>query len=490
MLVSRRPWVFAATVLAALGVASAHGCSGDDDPRESNGATGGDSGSPSGGSGGLVWGGGGSSAASGSGGAGGSSGGAAGSGGCPGPAPPDAPPNWERFPGYCECAFYYPGAKGKMPDAVEWEPCPTPAPLNPSCQRMRTPWTNVKNAMPVGNQFWFDQSSGKSYLMLGRNGIGDDPSSKLRYRLIAETEGPVVNAFFDDSLKCGLSMEGLNGARYAYWVGPSAQPGPNQTEGVIAGQVGSAPDTVLSFPVGSLHMDWRVTSSWLVRWSSGGLHARTWGSSTEITVQQASLDPEGYPAYGPRGAGDSLFWEVGDLKYHGIMSWTQAVGGRSLVRYLGDYTQGAGNFATDGVHMVWTHGEGKAPNDWEYPKRSVMTAPFTTDPDAVKQTAKRLRSDPGQIGLDWFVVGCGYAARVYYENTDAGAGASQDLMIVRISDGMSWIYDAPALSTGFRLDGVLGITCDEVFAHAQFPDDAVTIIRVRLDSLGPGIAPD
>ncbi|MBK8998790.1 MAG: hypothetical protein IPM35_23960 [Myxococcales bacterium] len=486
---SRRPWTLAAMLLAALAAAGMHGCGGEDEPPESTGATGGDSGSPSGGSGGFVWGGGGSSAASGSGSAGGSSGGAAGSAGCPGPAPPDAPPDWERFPGWCECAFYYPGAKGKMPDPVEWEPCAAPAPSNPTCRRMRTPWSDIKEAMPVGNRFWFDSTTGKSYLMFGRNGLGGDPTSKTRYRMIADADGPVLSAFYENTLACGLRTEALDGGRYAYWVGLYVDPGPNQSEGVIAGPIGSPPDTVLSFPVGALHMNWRVTSNWLVRWSSG-LHGRAWGSTTEVTVQQAKLDPEGYPAYGPRGAGDSLFWEVGDLKYHGIMSWTQAFGGRSLVRYLGDYTQGAGNFATDGGHMVWTHGEGKAPNDWEYPKRSVMTAPFTTDPDAVKQTAKRLRSDPGQIGLDWFVVGCGYAARVYWENAGAGGAASQDLMIVRLSDGVSWIYDAPPLSTGFRLSGALGITCDEVFAHAQFPDDAVTIIRVRLDSLGPGIPPD
>jgi len=354
---------------------------------------------------------------------------------------------------------------------------------------MRTPWSKLMGAMPVGNRFWFDSDAGKSYLMFGRNGLNDDPTSKTRYRLIAEADGPVLSAFYEDSLACGLMTEAFTDGRYAYWVGPYVDPGPNQTEGVIAGKVGSPVDTVLTLPVGSLHTTWRVTAGWLVRWRAG-LFGRPWGSAAELTVQTPSMDPEGYSAYGPRGAGDSLFWEVGNLKYHGIMSWTQSAGGRSLVRYLGDYTQGAGNFGTDGAHMVWTHGEAKAPDDSEYPTRSVMTAPFTTDPEAVKQTAKRLRSDPGQIGLDWFVVGCGYAARVYWENAGAGAAASQDLMVVRLSDGVSWIYDAPPLSTGFRLSGVLGVNCDEVFAHAQFLDDAVTIIRVRLDSLGPGIAPD
>jgi hypothetical protein len=38
---------------------------------------------------------------------------------------------------------------------------------------------------------------------------------------------------------------------------------------------------------------------------------------------------------------------------------------------------------------------------------------------------------------------------------------------------------------------VLGFTCEEVFATAQYlPDDSLTIVRIRLDSLGAGIPPD
>ncbi|MBK8997934.1 MAG: hypothetical protein IPM35_19595 [Myxococcales bacterium] len=114
-------------------------------------------------------------------------------------------------------------------------------------------------------------------------------------------------------------------------------------------------------------------------------------------IQKLAQDPEGEPPLGVRARGDAVFWEVGGLEKHGVVAWTQASGRQTLIRWLGDYTQGAGNFNTDGTDMVWTYGEGKAPDDWEYPKRSIMTAPFTTDPAVRKANEKRLRSDRGQF---------------------------------------------------------------------------------------------
>jgi hypothetical protein len=192
-----------------------------------------------------------------------------------------------------------------------------------------------------------------------------------------------------------------------------------------------------------------------------------------------------------RGAvGEAIFWEVGGLTYRGVMAWTEAAGQRSLIRYPGDYTQGAGNFGTDGVDLVWTYGQGKGPSDWNYPTREIMTAPFTTDPETVKATARRLRSDLGRIGIEPFGVGCGFAGRTFEVDADAGSAASLDLLIVRLSDGVSWIVDAPPISTGVAFMSALGFTCEEVFAKVQFADDAVTIVRIRLDSLGSGIPPD
>lgn len=472
--------------LALLGVG--HGCSADDGPSENSGGSSGSGGTGAAvtGGGGMVWGGG--NSGSGNVPAGGAPAGG-GSGGCTGPAPDGSPDGWEQYPGYCNCPVYYPGAKGKLPDPIEWEACPAPAPSNPTCRRMKTPWTTGKLAAPVEPKFWQDPASGKAYIQLGRNHLSDSPDRHLR--LIAEADGVVHNAWLLADPKCWLSSEALGGGRYAYWVGRVDKP-PNEVEGVLAGKIGELPDTVLEYPVtNGYHTNWRVTSTWLMRWTLGAVYARKWGSASEILVQSGSMDPEGFAAYGPRGTGDTLFWDVGSLVYHGVMSWTEATGARALVRYPGDYTRGASSFATDGKDMVWSYGEGKAPNDWYYPKQSIMAAPFSADPAVVEKTAKRLRSDPGHLSsLDLFSVGCGLAARVYVENPEAGADGSVDLLVVRLSDGVAWRWDTPAISTGFRLNSAIGVTCDEVFLEASFPDDAQTILRIRWDSLGASLPPD
>jgi hypothetical protein len=139
--------------------------------------------------------------------------------------------------------------------------------------------------------------------------------------------------------------------------------------------------------------------------------------------------------------------------------------------------------------MVWTYGKDKPPtSEFEYGTRSVMTAPYTTEPQVLAQTEKRLRSDPGQLSPYPYGIGCGYAARPI--SRAKGSSTSTDLMVVRLSDGVSWFIESPPLDQGFKFLPALGITCDEIVTRVQFPDDAVTIVRIPLDSLGPGIAPD
>jgi hypothetical protein len=159
----------------------------------------------------------------------------------------------------------------------------------------------------------------------------------------------------------------------------------------------------------------------------------------------------------------------------GINVWDANNGFRPFIRWNGDTSRGAGNLGTDGVDLVWSYGEGKGPGEEPYPIRSVMTAPYTTDPDAV--VPRRLRSQlANDIALDSWKVGCGRAVHF----------GALGLQVVRLSDGWSWeIPYAP--NRGIHTP--IGITCDEVFALGSVGDHS-TIARVRLDSLGPGTAPD
>jgi hypothetical protein len=176
-------------------------------------------------------------------------------------------------------------------------------------------------------------------------------------------------------------------------------------------------------------------------------------------------------------SGEAAFWESGGLVRIGINVWDQASGARPFIRWLDDTTRGAGNFGTDGVDMVWSYGEGKMPGDMNFPIRSIMTAPFTTDPAAVVPT--RLRSQPGNsIAEEPWKVGCGYGARKWLNQP----------MVIRLADGVAWQLPED-IGTLDLFPKPIGVTCDEVFAVGQV-DGRVTIMRFEIDSLGPGMPPD
>jgi hypothetical protein len=98
--------------------------------------------------------------------------------------------------------------------------------------------------------------------------------------------------------------------------------------------------------------------------------------------------------------------------------------------------------------------------------------------------ARRLRSQLSSVvtlGVDPWVVGCGYGARA--------SGGSEDIQVVRISDGWSWLIPNQLQAPGFVATRALGLTCDEIFVWGVV-DGTYSVARIRLDSLGPGLPPD
>jgi hypothetical protein len=477
---------FAALGVAAAGLLWAHGCSSGQADGSTDGGASGESGATGGAAGGS------GTVAGGANGGGGTGG----TGGCPSAGlPPNVPAGWERFSGYpCDCHIYVPGKDATAPDPVSWEPCPSPGPDNPTCKRMATPWTKTTTlSLSAFPHFWYDKVQDKALLQFGRVFYGDNKN--VRYSVVADLDGPVPAAFLlvsPANSECEFFTEDVRQDKFA--IGVTSTPAnftEGKPEGVIAGTVGATPSVGFEQPIAqNSYTSWFVSSDWLIN-ARVQIHARPWDLSSEHLVYDPSQDPDNMPAHNLQAYGGAIFWDVGSGDYHGIMSWTLAGGARPLVRWYGDYTKGAGGFNTDGVDMVWTYGEGKAPSDIDYPTRSIMTAPFTTDPAEVASTAKRLRSDPGPFSSAPWGIGCGYAT--FALNVPAatdGGDASTALLVVRLSDGVSWIVSGPTFASGMHFAGPLGSSCTDVFAVAQFPDDAVSVVRIRLDSLGPGIPPD
>lgn len=478
------PALVAAAGLVVLALSCA--CGEDKQDGGSGGGGSAGAGATSAGSGGIAATGG----TSGTGGAGGTGGAPA----CPPSAPPaGVPPGWVEFSDYsCKCRFYVPGPAAKPLDPVEWEACPQqPGPQNASCRRMKTPWTNASGAsIATFPYFWRDTSTDTTYLQCDRIHVGDN--KWVRYRVVADTAGTVLSAVLEPGYEgCGLLDAGLQGGRYLFGaLGESASAPIQGSEGALGGKFGEAPSVVIKQPMDPKnHTSWRMTSEWILRWRAG-LFARPWDSNTELTVFDIGKDPEGLIPTNVQGIGKAVFFEVDGGGFKGIMAWTEAAGLTPIQRFYGDNTQGAGNFATDGVDMVWFYGKGKDTSTLLiYPERSVMTAPFSTDPATVQKTMRRLRSDPGNFGVYPYAVGCGHAARTVYSGP-VGDPTGVDLFVVRLKDGVSWIIKSTPSIQGAQFLSPMGITCDEIFTKFQFVDDSVSIVRIRLGSLGPGTPPD
>jgi hypothetical protein len=146
--------------------------------------------------------------------------------------------------------------------------------------------------------------------------------------------------------------------------------------------------------------------------------------------------------------------------------------------------------ATDGNDIVWLEGSGRDDLTKAFPVTTLMTSPFATD--AASLHPRRLRSAQSySFGVaDMTVVGCGYVAYPA-QLTDRGVGT----FVVRLADGVGWFlpYDAVGSSSTWKWARALALTCSELFATVEVGDESsheIAIVRVRLDSLGPGIPPD
>jgi hypothetical protein len=252
-------------------------------------------------------------------------------------------------------------------------------------------------------------------------------------------------------------------------------------QGALGGSVDDLSPPVLVHEDNPIDLDpyshsWECSANWVGRlgylWK---LTVFPWDMSREIEITSPATDPENMSASQLVMRKDAFFWTTMTSKRSGINVWDPKGGTRPFQRWIGDYTKGAGNLGTDGVDMVWSYGEGKAPNDTKFANPSMMTAPFTTNPDELEP--RRLRSQPTSYVADHtYEVGCGHATR------DVG----QTSMVVRISDGVAWTLPmAPEL----KLYKPLGLTCEELFVMGEI-GGRINIARVRLDSLGAGSPPD
>jgi hypothetical protein len=326
---------------------------------------------------------------------------------------------------------------------------------------------------------------GSAILGFSRIKTSNEPSPISTY-IIADADGPVrtaiIKSWADESSTaspgCGLLFAGLNeGKRIYKAIGHQSGKPESDHQGAIGGSIDDLKPTVLMHIVDDFpyHYSWRASANWILK---GGFdeYVYPWDVSQEIFVTSPATDPEHLDFSEPQMKGDALFWTTSNSIISGINSWNPVDGMRPFIRFIGDPSRGAGNLGTDGVDLVWSYGEGQGPNDTTYPVRSVMTAPFTTDPAALVPRRLRSQPGPGVAEREW-QVGCGFAAH----------SQLTEMLVVRLVDGVSWLF--PLEVPDLRLYRAIGVTCTDLFALADV-HGRTNIVRIRLDSLGPGIPPD
>ncbi|HEX7666561.1 MAG TPA: hypothetical protein VF407_18670 [Polyangiaceae bacterium] len=368
-----------------------------------------------------------------------------------------------------------PSAAG-FPPPIAWEPCNPPvlvasdtdAGATLDCRQMAndfggTPPAGYTSVFGFALGGFVDRSSQRAILAFQRI-IGGDHVVVLA----ADADGPVHQAFTIGPGRCGLGLYGsLTTGHSLYRVVDYGLDGLHEIASALIGGPLDGMVSVLHTEVdagGELNplaagttvfADWRYyTGTHVARWSDPSSFESWTTSNSELVFQD-----------------DVLFTSNQDFLTS--ISATTASGEVTLVS-AGNATSTATDFGTDGVDMVWTEGRDEQGYEGPFTTIDTMTAPYTTDPGAVVK--RRLRSETTQPGDRAFAVGCGYAAHPYSEVSGAG------LRIVRVADGRSWRIDT------HTADLVLGITCTEIFVG--FGEENARIGRIRLDSLGPGEAPN
>jgi len=411
---------------------------------------------------------------------------------CDAPQPPRPdviPEGWTAWTCSPGCPLWLPPNKENMPPPIEWVPCEGIEQPQLDCRQMKIDWTS--DTYSVFNFPKLDVApDGTARLMFERRRqTGSGSPDSYRDLLIAETDGPVrFAARLPVPLGgsgCSFIPEDYRGDRLVaiIWGSGTGEVTDSPAQSLMVVDPGSVTPRLPCLEAEEdVKANWAAGGRWIVGEFIPGKLVQLYEpdlGETPMLLHSPSTDPDGLPMSSKATiVGDHVLIGVGTYSMAGIMAYDEALGYHPLIRWYGDTSRGAANIGSDGVDMVWTVGEDKPPGEPIYPTRHIMTSSFTTDPSKIEQ--RRLRSDPsGLMGLTTgrFAVGCGFAGRTH--------AVPRDELIVRLEDGWSWELLG---NDDWKWGQILGFTCDEVFVSVL--NDTNNIARIRLDSLGPGMAPD
>ena len=403
------------------------------------------------------------------------------------PRPDVVPEGWVPWRDWsCECPFWVPTKPEDMPAPFQWQPCSADGPTGVECEELVLDYA-FGDELGMGISRMGTDADGKPVIATQRAG------SKGTQTFIAEPDGKVLFAMMRDTVYwggCRAVVSGVDHGRFGIKLrgdGTTPDGDTSDVDGLLYGDLGDLrPHVAPLRDDGAPVWGWTMGAGfWVNSMSKSPVQAVAIAEdfSTSFALwPPAGGDPDGLPlvtgGYSPVVVGRDILFSVGTLAMAGVMAYDDQRGVHPLIRTYGDPNLGAAGLGTDGKDMVWTLGEGHAPGVLGFVKRSVWTAPYTTDPSALKP--RRLRSDPAMdLGVNEFVVGCGYAT---HADPDA-----QNTLLVRLSDGVAWTLRTA--SSEFAWGPQLGITCTNAYYYI-YDRGAFSLARVKLSSLGPGLPPD
>jgi hypothetical protein len=408
-------------------------------------------------------------------------------------ASPAIPAGWVPFTDYDpSCGFYVPSSRDVLPPPITWQACePAVVPPGAVCEQMKVTWTPVLDDSPAGymlDEAWL-QPDGTYTMAIDRAMPG------MGMYVVADADGPVHSAFLaTNETTCRPFPDDLRDGRVVYRVFDRRAKGTLSEYG--GGALVSGIDDLQ--PRVFLRFDDSVARGYLVgqpgvlenqSYPTNVLVLHDWTDPTKILMKWSAAQDPGLQETGLEFQGQALFWQAANDPAVRLRVWTADAGARDFISFGSDTSQAAGDLGTDGHDMVWLDGSGRTQPYGPYPTAAFMTSPSTADPAQLRP--RRLRSEPGAgdagsgLGASATQVGCGYAARQF----------PGGIRILRLSDGVSWVLPMNAGASRWGWVNALAVTCTHFYGSARGQVDntgswITTIARLRLDSLGSGIAPD
>lgn len=400
--------------------------------------------------------------------------------------PPDVPAHWKRFPGLpCKCDDVW-----VSPEPASMDPPPVWITTPPGVLELEHNWGDPARRIFSGSAVG-GAHQGTQHVSF-RRGVAKDVYELVTIRLPDNV--PVFHARQYDKV-CSLRARSISNGS-ALHLGWERSPGlTERAVGLFVTTDDGSTSTVHWELSGTIIQGFALSSD-IAAWirapntqidvfpRSGGAPVFGAWVSSGITTQESSLV----------ASGSALFFSPRTVTWSEVWVWTPGQEARAFIARQGDAPGQVGSacgLGTDGKTLVWTQASGYTGGKYE--KVELMTAPFTSDPAALKPVKLRDAPGPGTACKPWLVSG-GLAAT--WEDVGDGSGGTLALpVIVRLSDGVLWTVPRRDIR---RWGYPLYITDTEIALEEGMPNQhdagvlpyfSWSIVRYPLALLGPGEPP-